>query len=63
MASFFLKPDGLLIAMKGPDFQAELDEAQAVLKSTGMTPAAIRDVRLPGTDLTRKIVTYNRVSG
>jgi 16S rRNA (guanine527-N7)-methyltransferase len=63
MASFFLKPDGLLIAMKGPDLQAELDEAQAVLKSTGMALAAIRDIRLPGTDLTRKIVTYNRVSG
>ena len=28
MASFFLKPGGILIAMKGPDPQEEMEEAE-----------------------------------
>jgi 16S rRNA (guanine527-N7)-methyltransferase len=36
MASFFLKTDGLLIALKGPDPQEEMDEAKMVLNATGM---------------------------
>jgi 16S rRNA (guanine527-N7)-methyltransferase len=35
MASFFLKPEGLLIALKGPDPQEEIDEAKMVLNATG----------------------------
>lgn len=62
MASFFLKPEGLLIAMKGPDPQAEMDEANAVLSAAGMILAACRDIRLPGMDLSRKIIIYRRLS-
>jgi 16S rRNA (guanine527-N7)-methyltransferase len=62
MASFFLKPDGFLIALKGPDPQDEMDAAQTVLNATGMILAACRDSRLPVTKLSRKIVIYKRIS-
>lgn len=63
MASFFLKPGGLLIAMKGPDVQVEMEEAEAVLKLTRMACTAVRDVHPPGIDLSRKIIIYKRNSG
>jgi 16S rRNA (guanine527-N7)-methyltransferase len=63
MASFFLKPGGLLIALKGPDPQAEIDQAETVLTVTGMVCADCRDICLPGTNLTRKIIIYKRIPG
>jgi 16S rRNA (guanine527-N7)-methyltransferase len=62
MASFFLKPEGLLIALKGPDPQAEMEEAKTVLNAAGMILATSRDSRLPGTNISRKIVIYKRLS-
>jgi 16S rRNA (guanine527-N7)-methyltransferase len=62
MASFLLKPEGLLIALKGPDPQEEMDEAKMVLNTTGMILAACRDSRLPGTNFSRKIIIYKRLS-
>lgn len=61
MASFFLKEGGILIAMKGADLGEEMAEAETILSATGMALAACRDVRLPETDLSRKIITYRRV--
>jgi len=63
MASFFLKPGGLLIALKGPDPQKEMAEAETVLTATGMIHAACRDICLPGTNLSRKIIIYKRLTG
>jgi len=62
MASFFLKPEGLLIALKGSDPQKEMDEANMVLTAAGMILTACRDIRLHGTDLSRKIIIYKRLS-
>ncbi|MBU4120181.1 MAG: 16S rRNA (guanine(527)-N(7))-methyltransferase RsmG [Proteobacteria bacterium] len=62
MASFFLAPGGLLIAMKGPDPREELEAAERVLTAAGMAYAASRDVSLPGINLSRKIIIYRRVS-
>jgi 16S rRNA (guanine527-N7)-methyltransferase len=63
MASFFLKPGGLLIAMKGPDPQEEMAEAETVLNAAGMILAACRGICLPETNLSRKIIIYKRLSG
>jgi len=63
MSSFFLKPGGTLIAMKGPSVQTEREEAEAVLKLTGMVCTDIRDIRLPEMDLSRNIIVYKRISG
>lgn len=63
MAAFFLKPEGLLIALKGSDPRAEMDDAATVFSATGMNLSACREIRLPGTDLSRNIIIYKRVSG
>ena len=62
MASFFLKKGGILIAMKGSDPGEEIAEAEAVLAVAGMTLTACRDIPVPETDLSRKIIIYQRVS-
>jgi 16S rRNA (guanine527-N7)-methyltransferase len=62
MASFFLKPGGILIAMKGSDPREEMAEAETMLTTAGMAHTACRDIHLPGTDLSRKIIVYQRVS-
>jgi 16S rRNA (guanine527-N7)-methyltransferase len=62
MASFFLKPEGILIAMKGPDPQAEMADAEQVLATVGMVYAASRTVRVPDSNLSRKIIIYQRAS-
>jgi 16S rRNA (guanine527-N7)-methyltransferase len=63
MASFFLKPGGQLIAMKGADPQTEMQETERISAAAGMVFAACRDVRLSGEELSRKIIIYNRVFG
>ena len=63
MASFFLNPGGLLIALKGHDPQEEMAEAETVLSAAGMILAACREIRLPETNLSRKIIIYKRLSG
>ncbi|MFZ4440164.1 MAG: 16S rRNA (guanine(527)-N(7))-methyltransferase RsmG [Syntrophales bacterium] len=61
-ASFFLKPGGQLIAMKGQDPHEEIEETEQILDTAGMVFTACRTIRLPGADLSRKIIIYNRVS-
>ncbi|MHB8771496.1 MAG: 16S rRNA (guanine(527)-N(7))-methyltransferase RsmG [Syntrophales bacterium] len=61
-ASFFLREGGFLVAMKGPDPAEEMAEAEAVLAIVGMVYRDCREVRLPETDSSRKIITYERVS-
>ena len=63
MASFFLKPGGLLIAQKGPDPQEEMEEAETISTTAGMIRAACRDICLPFTDISRKLIIYKRLSG
>ena len=60
-ASFFLKPGGQLIAMKGPDPQEEMEETERISEVAGMVFTACRAVRLPGADSLRKLIIYNRV--
>jgi 16S rRNA (guanine527-N7)-methyltransferase len=62
-ASFFLKPGGRLIAMKGPDPQEELAETERLLEAAGMVFGACRDIHLPGAESLKKIIIYNRVFG
>jgi 16S rRNA (guanine527-N7)-methyltransferase len=63
MAAFFLKPGGILLAMKGPDPQEEMAEAETVLNASGMVYSACRDIRPSILDSARKIIIYQRVSG
>jgi len=60
-ASFFLKPGGQLIAMKGPDPREEMEETARISEAAGMVFTACRAVRPPGADSLRNIIIYNRV--
>lgn len=60
-ASFFLKPGGQLIAMKGPDPQEEMEETERISEAAGMVFTACRAVRMHEDDSLRNIITYNRV--
>lgn len=60
MASFFLKPGGQLIAMKGQNLDDEIADTERILDRFGMVLKAKRDVRTPGTNMRRIIVAYNR---
>jgi 16S rRNA (guanine527-N7)-methyltransferase len=61
MASFFLKPGGQLIAMKGPDPRVEMEETERISEAAGMVFRACRAIPLPGADSSRNIIIYNRV--
>jgi 16S rRNA (guanine527-N7)-methyltransferase len=63
MASFFLKPGGQLIAMKGQDLHEEMAETERIAAAAGMVFTALRDVRPPGADSSRIIMIYNRAFG
>jgi 16S rRNA (guanine527-N7)-methyltransferase len=63
MASFFLKPGGQLIAMKGADAQTEMQETERIAAAAGMAFTTSRDVHRPGEELSRKIIIYNHVFG
>lgn len=60
MASFFLKPGGQLVAMKGADPHEELADAERISEAHGMLLTACRAVLPYGDDSARKIITYNR---
>jgi 16S rRNA (guanine527-N7)-methyltransferase len=62
MAAFFLKPGGILIAMKGLIPEEELAQAEANLKAAGMALTAARDVPLPLTNTSRKIMIYEHIT-
>jgi 16S rRNA (guanine527-N7)-methyltransferase len=61
MVSFFLKPGGQLIAMKGPDPHEEMEETARILEAAGMVFTACQAIHPPGADYLRKIIIYNRV--
>jgi 16S rRNA (guanine527-N7)-methyltransferase len=59
-ASFFLRPGGQLIAMKGPCLQEEMVEAERISTAVGMVYTALRDIRPLGEYSSRILVIYNR---
>lgn len=55
----FLAPGGRLIAMKGPDLQAEWDDGLATAEKTGLRLSFTRRMRLPLIGDIRKIVVFS----
>jgi 16S rRNA (guanine527-N7)-methyltransferase len=56
----FLIPGGLLIAMKGPGFEAELEDSLPMLQEVGMKFSGSREIHLPATGDFRKILIFQK---
>ncbi len=58
----FIKVGGRLAALKGPDAEAEVAQAEAALKKLGGRLIEIKDVAIPYTDLSHKFVFIEKVA-
>ena len=58
----FVKVGGKLAALKGPDAAAEAEQAAGALKKLGGSLAEIRDVAIPHTDLSHKLVFIEKIA-
>jgi 16S rRNA (guanine527-N7)-methyltransferase len=59
-ATPYLKPKGRLILMKGSGVDEELETAKPVIEKMGARLQSIRQLKIPETDWTRKIVMISR---
>ncbi len=57
----FVKVGGRLAALKGPDAEAEVAQAQGALEKLGGRLVEIKDVMIPYTDLSHKLVFIEKV--
>ncbi len=60
LGNSFLIPGGLLIAMKGPGFEAELEDSLPMLQEVGMKFSGSREIHLPATGDFRKILIFQK---
>ena len=58
----FVKVGGMLAALKGPDAEAEAEQAAGALEKLGGRLVGIKDVSIPYTDLSHKIVLIEKVA-
>lgn len=60
LGAFFLAPGGTLMAMKGADIRAELEEAEPAAAASGLYLSASHDLSLPLTGERRRILIYQK---
>ncbi|MBJ6726176.1 16S rRNA (guanine(527)-N(7))-methyltransferase RsmG [Geomesophilobacter sediminis] len=58
MALPLLKPEGRIVAMKGPGGKQEADEAKVKLESLGVELVGLQEFQLPGTSDQRSLLIY-----
>ena len=58
----YVKPGGCFIAMKGPDFEQELEEAKPAIKLLGGKCSACELYTLPGTEITHSAIIIKKHS-
>lgn len=58
----FVKVGGMLAALKGPDAEAELEQAKGALEKLGGRLVNIQDVAIPNTDLSHKLVFIEKTA-
>lgn len=58
----FIKVGGRLAALKGPDAAAEAEQAKGALKKLGGRLVEIKDVAIPHTDLSHKLVFIEKIA-
>lgn len=57
----FVKVGGVLLAMKGPEVDAEVEEARGAVRRLGGGNAEVRPLVLPGTEVGRSLVVVPKV--
>ena len=57
-----VKSGGVFLAMKGPDYDAELNEAKTAIKLLGGRVDDAVSYTIPGTDVTHSIITVKKLS-
>lgn len=60
LGSGFLAPGGLLIAMKGPGFEAEMEDSLPLLQDAGVNFSGSREIHLPVMGDFRKILIFKK---
>jgi len=58
----YVRPGGEFIAMKGRNYQEELDEAQKIIKKLGAEVLDAKEVTLPGSDIVHSIIRIRACS-
>ena len=58
----YVKPGGCFIAMKGPDFDAELEEAKPCIRLLGGKTEKCETYTIPGTDVTHSAIVIRKIS-
>lgn len=58
----YVKPGGCFIAMKGPDFDAELEEAKPCIKLLGGKTEKCEPYTIPGTDVTHSAIVIRKIA-
>ena len=56
----YVRPDGLFLAMKGPELDEELREAYVALKTLGGTVERVIDYTIPGTEVAHRIAVIRK---
>ena len=56
----YVKQDGCFIAMKGPDFEDELDEAKKCIKELGAKTESCEAYSIPGTEITHSAIVIRK---
>ena len=59
----YVKVNGMIIAMKGPDIDEEINDAENAIKILGGKILNKEEFELPGTDVGRSIVCIRKTSG
>ena len=58
----YVKVGGLFIAMKGPDIEAELEEAKPAVKKLGGKTETVVPYTIPGTDVTHTLLLIRKTA-
>lgn len=57
----FVKKDGLFIAMKGPDYEAELESAKPAVRTLGGRTEKCLSFRIPDTDIVHSLILIRKL--
>lgn len=57
-----VKPGGMFLAMKSVDSDGELEDAKQAIATLGGQLAAVRDYRIPGTEVLHRVVLIKKVA-